>query len=64
MMQGFCVDCKVGWDCYGLFVELVVEKEFGFFGKFDIEKYGVELFNVKCCEFVICYVDVFSEFIE
>lgn len=46
-MQGFRVDRKAGWDCHGLPVELAVEKELGFSGKPDIEKYGVEPFNAK-----------------
>ena len=38
-MQGYRVLRKVGWDTHGLPVELQVEKELGFTGKKDIEKY-------------------------
>ena len=43
---------KVGWDTHGLPVEVQVEKELGFEGKKDIEKYGIEGFNKKCREAV------------
>ena len=49
-MQGHQVYRKVGWDTHGLPVELQVEKELGFSGKGDIEKYGIEEFNQKCRE--------------
>ena len=51
-MQGYRVDRKAGWDCHGLPVEIAVEKELGFNGKPDIEKYGVKPFNEKCRESV------------
>lgn len=51
-MQGKRVLRKVGWDTHGLPVEVQVEKELGFNGKEDIEKYGIEAFNQKCRESV------------
>ena len=51
-MQGYRVLRKVGWDTHGLPVELEVEKELCFLNKTDIEKYGIEKFNKKCCESV------------
>ena len=51
-MKGKKVLRKVGWDTHGLPVELQVEKELGFDGKKDIEKYGIENFNKKCREIV------------
>lgn len=51
-MQGYRVLRKVGWDTHGLPVELQVEKELGFTGKKDIEKYGIKEFNQKCKESV------------
>ena len=44
-MQGYKVLRKVGWDTHGLPVEVQVEKELGFSGKGDIEKYGIKEFN-------------------
>ena len=60
-MRGYRVDRKAGWDCHGLPVELAVEKELGFSGKEDIEKYGIEEFNAKCRESVLRHVDAFTE---
>ena len=40
-MKGYHVERKAGWDTHGLPVELEVEKELGFSGKADIEKYGI-----------------------
>ena len=51
-MQGYKVLRKVGWDTHGLPVEVQVEKELGFSGKTDIEKYGIKEFNEKCRESV------------
>jgi len=51
-MKGYKVLRKVGWDTHGLPVEVQVEKELGFSGKTDIEKYGIEKFNKKCRESV------------
>ena len=51
-MKGYKVLRKVGWDTHGLPVEVQVEKQLGFSGKADIEKYGIEAFNKKCRESV------------
>ena len=51
-MKGKRVLRKIGWDTHGLPVEVQVEKELGFSGKGDIEKYGIEAFNKKCREAV------------
>ncbi len=51
-MKGYKVIRKVGWDTHGLPVEVQVEKELGFHGKTDIEKYGIQQFNEKCRESV------------
>ena len=51
-MRGYRVLRKVGWDTHGLPVEVQVEKELGFSGKGDIEKYGIKEFNEKCRESV------------
>ena len=60
-MKGKQVIRKAGWDCHGLPVEIAVEKELGFSGKSDIEKYGVAAFNEKCKESVQRHVGEFTE---
>ena len=63
-MQGYRVVRKVGWDTHGLPVEVQVEKELGFDGKKDIEKYGIKEFNQKCRESVWKNEKAFREFTE
>ena len=58
-MKGHQVIRKAGWDCHGLPVEIAVEKELGFSGKGDIEKYGIAEFNAKCRISVQEHVDEF-----
>jgi isoleucyl-tRNA synthetase len=60
-MKGMHVTRKAGWDCHGLPVEIAVEKELGFAGKGDIEKFGVAAFNDKCRESVQRHVSAFTE---
>ena len=61
-MQGYKVVRKVGWDTHGLPVEVQVEKELGFNGKGDIEKYGIKEFNQKCRESVWKNEKFFTKF--
>jgi isoleucyl-tRNA synthetase len=63
-MKGFHVPRMGGWDCHGLPVELAVEKELGFTGKADIERYGIAEFNQKCRESVQRNVDQFTQLSE
>lgn len=44
-MKGNFVRRVWGWDCHGLPLENVVEKELGLEHKKDIEKFGIEKFN-------------------
>lgn len=60
-MQGFDVPRKAGWDTHGLPVEIQAEKELGFSGKQDIEKYGIAEFNKKCRELVWRYKKEFEQ---
>ena len=60
-MKGKQVTRKAGWDCHGLPVEIAVEKELGFSGKGDIEKYGIAPFNDKCRESVQRHVTAFTD---
>jgi isoleucyl-tRNA synthetase len=63
-MKGYHVPRMAGWDCHGLPVELAVEKELGFTGKPDIERYGIAQFNDKCRESVRRHVDAFEAMSE
>lgn len=56
-MKGCHVPRRWGWDCHGLPVENIVEKELNLKTKKDIEEYGIEKFNLKARESVMAYVD-------
>ncbi len=52
-MQGYQVRRRWGWDCHGLPVENLIEKELGLQSKKDILDYGIEKFNAKARESVM-----------
>jgi isoleucyl-tRNA synthetase len=56
-MKGYRVDRKWGWDCHGLPIENIVEKEMGTKTKKDIEDLGIEKFNNTCRSKVLEYSD-------
>ena len=47
-MKGHRVERKWGWDCHGLPIENLAEKEMGLKDKKDIERIGVAKFNEFC----------------
>jgi isoleucyl-tRNA synthetase len=55
-MRGFKVERRFGWDCHGLPVENLIEKELGLDSKTDIERYGIANFNEACRSAVLRYV--------
>ncbi|MDO8261218.1 MAG: class I tRNA ligase family protein, partial [Candidatus Magasanikbacteria bacterium] len=56
-MKGYRVERKWGWDCHGLPIENIVEKELGSKSKKDIEEAGVAKFNELCRSKVSSYVE-------
>ena len=62
-MKGHKVNRKWGWDCHGLPVENLIEKEHDIKNKQDIEKWGVENFNDACHNSVLRYADDWKKFI-
>lgn len=54
-MNGRQVERKWGWDCHGLPVENIIEKELDLASKKDIEDYGVDKFNEACRSTVLKY---------
>ncbi|MBM3707099.1 MAG: isoleucine--tRNA ligase [Actinobacteria bacterium] len=63
-MRGFHVPRKAGWDTHGLPVEIEVEKQLGINSKKEIEKVGVEKFNVLCKESVMMYEEHWKKMTE
>ncbi len=56
-MRGYKVERKWGWDCHGLPVENLVEKDLGLKSKTAIEEYGVGKFNEACRASVMKYAE-------
>jgi len=63
-MRGRYVERRWGWDCHGLPIENIVEKELGFKSKKDIEEYGISKFNELCRSKVLTYVDEWKKTIK
>ena len=63
-MLGKRVRRRWGWDCHGLPIETLVEKELGVSGKKEIEAKGVESFNRSACSMVLSYVKQWKEMID
>ncbi len=56
-MRGYYVKRRWGWDCHGLPVENIVEKELELGSKKDILEYGIEKFNAMARESVMRYAE-------
>ncbi|MDD7014409.1 MAG: isoleucine--tRNA ligase [Spirochaetales bacterium] len=54
-MRGKKVERRFGWDCHGLPVENLIEKDLGINSKHEIEQYGIDKFNEKCKASVLRY---------
>ena len=55
-MKGKKVERRFGWDCHGLPVENLIEKELGLNSKTAIEQFGIANFNEACRASVLRYV--------
>jgi isoleucyl-tRNA synthetase len=62
-MCGYKVERRWGWDCHGLPIENLIEKEHNIKNKQEIENMGVDKFNEACCNSVLRYADEWKKFI-
>lgn len=63
-MKGKRVRRVWGWDCHGLPVENIIEKELNLDSKKDIESYGVDKFNEACRQTVLTYAEEWKKTIR
>ncbi|NQV88499.1 MAG: class I tRNA ligase family protein [Parcubacteria group bacterium] len=63
-MRGFHVARRWGWDCHGLPIENIVEKDLKISGRKEIEKLGVEKFNEHARSKVLDYVHDWEKTVE
>ena len=45
---GFRVDPRFGWDCHGVPIESIIDKELGIKGPDDVMKFGLAKYNEAC----------------
>ena len=63
-MKGYRVRRVWGWDCHGLPIENIVEKQLGISGKKQIEEKGVDVFNETCRNAVLTYALEWGKVVE
>ncbi len=64
-MKGYRVRRRWGWDCHGLPIESLIEKELKISGKKDIEeKIGVKEFNEACRSKVLMYTSEWKKMVD
>ncbi|MFH0770240.1 MAG: class I tRNA ligase family protein [Candidatus Peregrinibacteria bacterium] len=63
-MRSKRVERRFGWDCHGLPVENIIEKEHGVKSHADIQKMGVKAFNQLCRTAVQRYTKEWREVVE
>ncbi len=62
-MRGYRVNRRWGWDCHGLPVENLIEKELDLKTKKDIELYGIEKFNEAARSSIMRDADIWKKII-
>lgn len=63
-MQGYRVPRKWGWDCHGLPIENIIEKELKLGSKREIEAYGIDKFNAACKTTIFAYEKEWGKYIS
>lgn len=63
-MNGYRVERKWGWDCHGLPIENIVEKEMNTKSKKEIEEIGISKFNDSCRSKVLAYAEDWEKTIK
>jgi isoleucyl-tRNA synthetase len=63
-MRGKRVERRWGWDCHGLPIENIVEKELNLNSRKEIEELGVDVFNETCRSKVLMYAEEWKKFIK
>jgi isoleucyl-tRNA synthetase len=64
-MRGHHVRRRWGWDCHGLPIENMIEKELGLKDKTEIEgKVGIKAFNETCRSAVLRYAHEWKKYVD
>lgn len=62
--KGYHVPRRWGWDCHGLPIENIIEKEMKISGKKQIEEKGIENFNQACQSAVLKYAHEWGRVVD
>ncbi|MDD4995060.1 MAG: isoleucine--tRNA ligase [Patescibacteria group bacterium] len=63
-MRGFRVRRVWGWDCHGLPIETMIEKELGLNSKDEIESLGIDKFCKACRDSVMRYAEEWKRIVR
>jgi isoleucyl-tRNA synthetase len=63
-MKGYHVPRTWGWDCHGLPIENLIEKELRLSSKKDIETFGIDKFNAACRASIFTYEKEWGKYVE
>ncbi|VVB67919.1 Isoleucine--tRNA ligase [Candidatus Norongarragalina meridionalis] len=63
-MQGYDTYIQPGFDCHGLPVEVVVQKELGVQTKQDIDKMGIDKFDAACLQKILNNEKVWMDYYQ
>lgn len=63
-MKGMRVERRFGWDCHGLPIEMLIQKELQLNGRTEIEKLGVAKFNAACRASVLRYTNEWRSYMK
>ena len=63
-MKGYHVPRRWGWDCHGLPIENLIEKDLKLSSKKDIEEHGIDRFNAACRASVFLYEQDWGKYVE
>ena len=63
-MQGYHVRRRWGWDCHGLPIENMIEKDLGLSSKKEIVERGIEQFCNDCESKVLMYTEEWEQYIS
>ena len=63
-MKGYRVERRWGWDCHGLPIENIIEKDMKISGRKEIEEVGIAKFNEACRARVLEYADIWGKMVR
>jgi isoleucyl-tRNA synthetase len=63
-MKGYRVPRRWGWDCHGLPIENLIEKDLKLGSKRDIEAFGIGKFTEACRQSVFTYENEWEKYVE